>query len=59
MTEPKPYTNYRDLLIVAVVIWFILFAAFLRQAYIRISEEESLTIPTTSMQVDYLPRILK
>jgi hypothetical protein len=58
-TEPKQPTNYKFLIILAALIWLTLFVAFLRQAYIRISEDEGVTTQTASMQIEQLPRILK
>ncbi len=51
MTEPKKQKSYWPWwtwVIAAFVLWLILFVGFLRQAYIRILEEESATLQTTT-----------
>ncbi len=54
MTAPKKQTSYWpwwSWVLAAFVLWLILFVGFLRQAYIRISEEESVTLQTTTTYI--------
>ncbi len=49
MKQPKHYWPWWSWVLLAFALWLIMFVAFLRQAYIRITEEEGLTLQTTSM----------
>jgi len=53
MTAPKKQANYWPWwtwVIAVFVLWLILFVGLLRQAYIRISEEECVTTQTQALR---------